>query len=81
VTRDDTPTAPDAAASAFSIVGGDPTDAEVAAVTAVLGAALEEIAAGRELETGRGTTAWQRSQRPIRRPIVRSHDAWRGFSG
>ena len=70
----------DAASASFTIVAGDPTPAEVAAVTAVLGAALEEIAADHENEAATGTSAWQRSQRPIRVPIVRGHDAWRGFS-
>jgi hypothetical protein len=73
-----TPT--DAAATSFTIVAGDPTPAEVAAVTAVLGAALEEIASDHDRESSTGTSAWQRSQRAIRTPIVRGHDAWRGFS-
>jgi len=46
----------------------------------VLGAALEEIASDRERDSATGTSAWQRSQRAIRAPIVRGHDAWRGFS-
>ena len=77
-TTPQTPT--DAAAASFTIVAGDPTPAEVAAVTAVLGAALEEIASDRERDSATGTSAWQRSQRAIRAPIVRGHDAWRGFS-
>jgi hypothetical protein len=77
-TTPQTPT--DAAAASFTIVAGDPTPAEVAAVTAVLGAALEEIASDRERDSATGTSAWQRSQRAIRTPIVRGHDGWRGFS-
>ena len=70
----------DAAAASFTIVAGDPSPAEVAAVTAVLGAALEEIASDHERESTTGASAWQRSQRPIRVPIVRGHDSWRAFS-
>jgi len=80
VSRADAQEPTDAAATSFTIVAGDPTPAEVAAVTAVLGAALEEIASDRERASTAGTTAWQRSQRAIRTPIVRGHDAWRGFS-
>ena len=70
----------DATATSFTIVAGDPTPAEVAAVTAVLGAALEELAGEHERDAASGPTAWQRSQRAIRAPIVRGHDTWRGFS-
>ena len=70
----------DASAPSFTIVAGDPSPAEVAAVTAVLGAALEEIASDHERASSTGTSAWQRSQRAIRTPILRGHDAWRGFS-
>ena len=70
----------DAPAASFTIVAGDPTPAEVAAVTAVLGAALEELAGEHERDAASGPTAWQRSQRAIRTPIVRGHDTWRGFS-
>jgi hypothetical protein len=76
----ETTQAPDAAAPSFTIVAGDPTAAEVAAVTAVLGAALEELASDHERHGASGPTAWQRSQRAIRVPIVRGHDTWRGFS-
>ena len=73
-------TGTDAAATSFTIVAGDPSAAEVAAVTAVLGAALEELASDHERDAASGPTAWQRSQRAIRTPIVRGHDTWRGFS-
>ena len=71
---------PDAPSTSFTIVAGNPTAAEVAAVTAVLGAALEELASDHERDAASGPTAWQRSQRAIRTPIVRGHDSWRGFS-
>jgi hypothetical protein len=71
----------DAPPVSFTVVAGDPTPAELAAVTAVVGAVLEEIAAERELGTVPGPSAWQRSQRPIRTPITRGYDTWRAFSG
>ncbi|GAB2452224.1 uncharacterized protein (DUF1800 family) [Conyzicola lurida] len=67
--------------SSFSIVAGDPTPAEVAAVTAVVTAALEEFAEAQERDTAPVTSAWQRSQRPVRTPIERGRGTWRGFSG
>ena len=75
------PVAAEAAPAGFTVVAGDPTPAELAAVTAVLGVTLEELASEHERAADVGTSAWQRSQRPVRKPIVRGHDAWRGFSG
>ena len=71
----------DAAPVSFTVVAGDPTPAELAAVTAVVGAVLEEIASDSELAAVPGVSAWQRSQRPIRGSVARGHGAWRGFSG
>jgi hypothetical protein len=71
----------DVAAAAFTIVAGDPTPAEVAAVTAVVSAALEEFAEQQERETTVTVSAWQRAQRPIRVPVQRGRGTWRGFSG
>ena len=71
----------DAAPVSFTVVAGDPTPAELAAVTAVVGAVLEEIASDSELGAVPGVSAWQRSQRPIRGPVTRGHGAWRAFSG
>ena len=59
------------------ITGGDPTDDEVAAVTAVLSAALEELAGEQRRRPGAGPTAWQRSQRTVRHPLVRG--TWREY--
>lgn len=66
---DDVP-APD-----IRIAGGNPTAAEVAAVTAVVTAALEEILGEHRRRRTRGPSAWARSQRDIRQPLVRG--AWR----
>lgn len=63
-------TAPD-----IRILGGNPDAEEVAAITAVLAAALDELAGEQRRAQSSGQTAWQRSQRAIRRPLVRG--AWR----
>ena len=57
------------------ILGGDPDDSEIAAVTAVLSAALDELAGEQRRRQSAGTSAWQRSQRSVRSPLVRG--AWR----
>ena len=61
---------------------GSPDADELAAVTAVLGAVLEELAEeqGRR-EQASGPSAWARSQRGVRAPIQPGHGAWRSFSG
>jgi len=71
---------PDAAAPDIRIVAGNPSAAEVAAVTAVLSGVLEELADERGRELATGTTAWRRSQRSLRVPLAPGHGAWRGFS-
>jgi hypothetical protein len=57
------------------IVDGNPDAEEVAAITAVLTAALDELAGEQRRAQSPGPTAWQRSQRAIRTPLVRG--AWR----
>ena len=59
------------------ILGGAPDDEEIAAVTAVLTAALEQLAGESRRSREGGPSAWQQSQRPIRRPL--RHGAWRTF--
>ncbi len=54
---------------------------EVAAVTAVLRGALDELAAGLEVDGEPTVSAWRRSQRPIRAPITPGRGAWRSFAG
>ena len=76
-----TPAGTDAPAPSFTVVAGDPTPAELAAVTAVVSAVLEEIASDSERDAGTVVSAWQRSQRPIRASVTRGNGAWRGFSG
>jgi hypothetical protein len=57
------------------ILGGNPDASEIAAVTAVLAAALDELGGQQRRQQASGTSAWQRSQRAVRSPLVRG--AWR----
>jgi hypothetical protein len=57
------------------IVSGNPDAEEIAAVTAVLSAALEELGGEQRRRQNGGPSAWQRSQRAVRSPLVRG--AWR----
>jgi hypothetical protein len=64
-------------AADIRIVSGDPTTEEVAAVTAVLAVALEQLASQhRRRDTG--STAWERSQRSMRGLVVRGR--WHDFT-
>ncbi len=66
--------------SSFSVIAGDPTPGELAAVTAVIEAMIEEQGED-DARRGRGMSAWQRSQRPIRGTLAPGYGAWRSFSG
>lgn len=59
-----TPETPD-----IRIVAGNPSAEEVAAVSAVLTAALDELA-GQHRRADSGPTGWQRSQRTLRAPLA-----------
>lgn len=59
------------------ILSGNATSEEIAAVTAVLTAALDELAGESRRRSETGLTAWQISQRPVRAPLP--HGAWRNF--
>ena len=59
------------------ISGGGPTPEEIAAVTAVLTAALEELAGESRRRQRLVPTAWERSQRAIRAPLTPG--AWATF--
>ncbi|MDP9028284.1 MAG: acyl-CoA carboxylase subunit epsilon [Actinomycetota bacterium] len=51
------------------IAGGTPSDEEIAAVTAVLSAALEELAGDHRRRQRLTPSAWERSQRSVRTPL------------
>ena len=71
----------EAAASSIRIVSPNATAADIAAVTAVLTAALDELAAAQAAESSVPVSAWQRGQRQLRTPVVPAAGAWRSFSG
>lgn len=52
------------------IAGGHPSDEEIAAVTAVLSATLEELAGDAGRRRRLTPNAWERSQRSIRTPLT-----------
>ncbi|HEX7834577.1 MAG TPA: acyl-CoA carboxylase epsilon subunit, partial [Pseudolysinimonas sp.] len=57
------------------IVSGNPDAEEIAAVTAVVSAALDELGGEHRRRQNGGPSSWQRSQRAVRTPLVRG--AWR----
>jgi len=63
------------------IISGSPTPEELAALTAVLAAVVDELADGEARSLRPPVTAWQRSQRSLRRPLAPGFGAWRSFSG
>ncbi len=60
------------------VISKSATDSEIAAVTAVLTAALDELAAAQNGESPT-VSAWQRSQRALRTPLTPGAGAWRSF--
>ncbi|HLU63728.1 MAG TPA: acyl-CoA carboxylase epsilon subunit [Protaetiibacter sp.] len=56
--------------SAIRVVGGNPTPEEVAAASAVLQAALDELA-GMRRRAVRTPTRWERERRGLRTPLER----------
>ena len=67
--------------SDIRIVAGSPTAEEIAAITAVLHATLDELAASEATRAQSTTTAWQRDQRGLRATLTPGSGAWRGFGG
>jgi hypothetical protein len=67
--------------SAIRIVSPSATAEEIAAVTAVVQGALDELAAAQDQDEGARVSAWQRSQRGLRTPLLPGPGAWRSFSG
>jgi hypothetical protein len=73
--------APSSSAPHIRIVSTGADAADVAAVTAVLTAALDELAASQAADTATPISAWQRGQRQLRTPLMPGPGAWRSFSG
>ncbi len=63
----------------FRVIRGNPTPAELAAVTAVLTAVLEDETAAEELAGQERRSAWELSQRGLRGDLGTA--GWRSFSG
>jgi len=61
----------------IKITGGHPSDEEIAALTAVLTVALDELAGDDRRRQRLTPTAWERSQRGVRTPLTPG--AWKTF--
>jgi uncharacterized protein (DUF1800 family) len=72
---------PDRPDEQFTVVSGNPTPAELAAVAAVLAQAVDEHALDEAKSLVSAPSAWERSQKPVREPLLRGIDSWRGFAG
>ena len=59
-----------AAEGTIKITGGRPSDEEIAALTAVLTAALDELAGDHRRRQRLTPSAWERSQRAVRTPLT-----------
>ncbi|UCR90357.1 acyl-CoA carboxylase epsilon subunit [Mycetocola spongiae] len=62
------------------ITSGNPTEEEIAAVSAVLAVVVAEERAHAEIPEGTAPSAWARSQRAIRTNITPGRGHWRGFN-
>jgi hypothetical protein len=60
------------------IVSPNATPTEIAAVTAVLTAAVDELSAQHQDERP-AESQWQRTRRPLRTPVQPGPGAWRSF--
>ncbi|WP_309615644.1 acyl-CoA carboxylase subunit epsilon [Salinibacterium sp.] len=76
-----TASADSGAPATLRIVSPGATEEDVAAVTAVLHRALDELAGGMAVEGEVRVSAWQRSQRSVRTPLTPGAGSWRDFSG
>ena len=75
------PTTHDVVEADLEVISGNPDAEELAAVTAVLAGVLEELAAEQGKREQAATSAWARSQRAVRAPLIPGAGAWRSFSG
>ena len=65
----------------LQVVSANLSAAELAAVTAVIEAAVEEELDELHSDVHIEPSAWERSQRATRSPLVPGAGAWRSFSG
>jgi hypothetical protein len=64
----------------LEVISGRPDGQELAAVTAVLAAVLDELAQEQGRRQLAMPSAWGRSQRTVRAPLTPGPGAWRSFS-
>lgn len=64
----------------FRVVRGEPDDAELAALTAVLAAAASAPPAPADTEDGRGRNRWVDRQAALRRPLHPGPGAWKAVT-
>ena len=62
----------------FTVLSGNPTPVELAAITAVVTAMIDEAENRREPRAEARANAWAQSQRRLRREIVPGPGAWNG---
>ncbi|WP_166984153.1 acyl-CoA carboxylase subunit epsilon [Paramicrobacterium fandaimingii] len=65
---------------AFRFVRGNPTEDEVAAVSAVIATAVAEARESGLADGEAIPSEWSRSQRPIRHPLTPGPGRWRNFT-
>jgi hypothetical protein len=63
--------------SDIRITGGHPSDEDIAALTAVLTVALDELAGDHRRRQRLTPSAWERSQRGVRTPLIPG--TWKTF--
>jgi hypothetical protein len=71
---------PDATPALFSVSGGNPSPAELAAITAVVEGLVDELESSRRAATLTGPTGWERSARPVTIGIVPARGSWRSIA-
>jgi len=71
----------DATPPDIRIVSKSATPEEIAAVTAVVQGALDELAESLDAAATPQRSAWDRSRRDLRAPLRPGPGAWRSFSG
>lgn len=67
----------DSAGPDIRVISSSATPEDIAAVTVVINQALAELADELGAEPAPGASAWQRSQRSLRRPLSPGAGAWR----
>lgn len=75
--KDEERPTPEERRALFRVVRGEPTDAELAALTVVLAAALAGAGIPRTAPRPAARSAWNDPAARLRRPLAAGPDAWR----